>query len=200
MRIVGIVVFPKVEELDFVGPLEVFGLAARQLEDRASLNALAVVTASPTGETVVCAHGLTVIPNLGFDNVPHLDVLVVPGGKGAREQMRSAKMLDFVLSQSRKCELVTSVCTGALILAAAGLLSGKRATTHWAAVDELRQMGEIIVERRRFIHDGKVITSAGISAGVDMALYATQFLFGEEIRNAVAKRLEHYTISENQAW
>ena len=142
---------------------------------------------------------MRVIPDLSFDNVPHLYVLVVPGGKGAREKMRSPKMLNFVLNHSRKCKLVASVCTGALILAAAGLLSGKRSTTHRAAMDELKRFEQIKVKRERYVHDGKVITSAGISGGIDMALYVTQFLFGEEMRNAVAKRLEHYASSENPA-
>lgn len=90
-------------------------------------------------------------------------------------------MLEFILDQSRKCELVTSVCTGALILAAAGLLDGKHATTHWAALDALRQFEKVEVERERYIHDGKIITSAGISAGIDMSLHVVRLLFGEEI-------------------
>lgn len=191
MTTIGVVVFPHVEELDFVGPFEVFGLAARCMKDKAKQNGLTMITASPMGKAIVGAHGLKVIPDCSLDNVPHLDVLVVPGGRGAREQMVNPKMLDFVMCRSRECELVTSVCTGALILAAAGLLTGKRATTHWAATEELGRFEGIQIQRKRYIHDGKIITSAGISAGIDMALYITEYLFGEEIQNDVAKRLEY---------
>jgi transcriptional regulator GlxA family with amidase domain len=196
VKTVGILVFPDVEELDFVGPYEVFGLTGRHLTELGSPDGVSVITASPTGDTVDCAHGLRVLPDFGFDRVPKLDVLVVPGGRGAREQKSDPRMLEFVLDQSRKCELVTSVCTGALILAAAGLLDGKRATTHWAALDELRQFEKVEVERKRYIHDGKIITSAGISAGIDAALHVVRLLFGEEIRVAVAKRLEHFILSD----
>jgi len=191
LKTIGILVFSGVEELDFVGPFEVFGLAARCLKDKAKQNGLTMITASPMGKAIVGAHGLKVIPDCSLDNVPHLDVLVVPGGRGAREQMVNPKMLDFVMCRSRECELVTSVCTGALILAAAGLLTGKRATTHWAATEELGRFEGIQIQRKRYIHDGKIITSAGISAGIDMALYVTEHLFGKEIQNDVAKRLEY---------
>jgi len=191
LKTIGILVFSGAEELDFVGPFEVFGLAACCLKDKAKQNGLTMITASPMGKAIVGAHGLKVIPDCSLDNVPHLDVLVVPGGRGAREQMVNPKMLDFVMCRSRECELVTSVCTGALILAAAGLLTGKRATTHWAATEELGRFEGIQIQRKRYIHDGKIITSAGISAGIDMALYVTEHLFGKEIQNDVAKRLEY---------
>lgn len=193
MKTVGILVFPGVEELDFVGPFEVFGLAGRQLAELGSSDGVAVITASPSGDPVICAHGLRVIPDYGLDNVPHLDVVVVPGGRGARDQMVDSRMLEFVVDRAKQCELVMSVCTGALILAAAGLLEGKRATTHWAALEDLDRFEGVQVKRERFVQDGKIITSAGISAGIDAALHVVRLLFGEEIRTVVAKRLEHYT-------
>lgn len=199
MKTIGILVFSGAEELDFVGPFEVFGLAARCLKDEGNLKVPTVITVSPTGDPIVSAHGLRVIPDYSLDNVPHLDVLVVPGGRGAREQMVNPKMLDFVMCRSRECELVTSVCTGALILAAAGLLRGKRATTHWAATEELGRFEGIQIQRKRYIHDGKIITSAGISAGIDMALYVTEHLFGKEIRNEIEKRLEYLTPKTERA-
>lgn len=186
MKDIGILIFSQVEELDFVGPLEVFDLVNRYVQNGAS-----VFTFSSQGGEVVGAHGLKMIPSYSFDDIPRLDILVVPGGRGAREQMSNPKVLEFIASQARDCELVTSVCTGALILAAADLLRGRRATTHGAALEELGNFEGVQVVRERYVHDGEVITAAGVSAGIDMALYVIGLLFGETTKQSVAREMEY---------
>jgi len=190
MKEIGILIFPQVEELDFVGPLEVFGLVNRCREGTSEQNGLEIFLIAPQKEEITCAHGLRVFPDCSFGETPPLDLLVVPGGPGTREQMKNSHMLKFARDQAARCELLASVCTGALILAAAGLLKGKRATTHWSAHQELAKFDDITVVQERFVRDGNVITSAGISAGIDMALFLVKESFGEELAENVSKRLE----------
>lgn len=190
MKEIGILIFPQVEELDFVGPLEVFGLVNRCREGTSKQSGLEIFLIAPQRGEITCVHGLRVFPGYSLEDAPSLDLLIVPGGPGARTQMQNPAVLDFIRNQAARCELVASVCTGALILAAAGLLKGKRATTHWSAHQALAKFDDITVVQERFVRDGNVVTSAGISAGIDMTLFLVKESFGEELAEDVSKRLE----------
>lgn len=121
-------------------------------------------------EPVRCAKGLTVLPQHGFDDCPELDVLVVPGGQGTRREVDNPQLIDFIAQRAGSAKAILSVCTGAFLLHKAGLLAGRRATTHWASLDRLRALGDVTVLEERYVIDGPIWTSAGVSAGLDMAL------------------------------
>ena len=183
MTTTGILIFDNVEDLDFVGPLEVFGCA------RATRPADRVLTLAAQGTPVHCAKGMTVIPTCTYDQAPALDILIVPGGQGTRQERHNPATLAFVQAQAPKVTWLTSVCSGALILASAGLLDGKRATTHWNVLDELRAYPEVRVEAEaRYIRDGQTVTSAGISAGIDMALW----LLGQVALPELARKVQRH--------
>ncbi|MGP8124861.1 MAG: DJ-1/PfpI family protein [Nitrososphaerales archaeon] len=186
VRNVGIVVFDGVEELDFVGPLEVFGSAGRL--HPTSFN---VFTVGVSGEQVKCTNGLQVVADYTLKNCPKVDVLVIPGGRGARREMHNPELLEFVKKASRGADLVASVCTGAMVLASAGLLKGKKATTHWSSLEQLRKFPGVSVQHRRYIRQGNIITSAGISAGIDMALYVVAQFQGDAFKKKTARRMEY---------
>ena len=179
-------IFDNVEDLDFTGPLEVFGTTSHLKP-----NSLLPFTIQREGREVRTVNGLRVAPDYSFRNCPRLDILLVPGGIGTRTEMKDPETLEFVKRNASNCELVLSVCTGALVLAATGLLNGKRATTHWAAVDELKAFPQVNIDRLRYVRDGKIVTSAGVSAGIDMALYITKELFGTSVAEAVARDMEY---------
>jgi transcriptional regulator GlxA family with amidase domain len=183
---VGILVFDEVEELDFVGPLEVFGQTSQLVVG------IEIIVVSKDGLPVRCRYGLTVQPDRNFDTCPTLDLLIVPGGKGAREHARyDPAILSFVRSHASR-NSIASVCTGALILAEAGLLKGHTATTHWSAFGLLRQYPEVEVkEGVRFVRDRGVSTSAGISAGIDLALAIVNDSYGEKMATEVARHMEY---------
>ena len=162
----GILLFEDFEELDAVGPWEVFTVA-RQLfpENR-------VVTIARTREPVRAAKGMRVLPDHSFADAPELDVLLVPGGQGTRREVGKPELIDWLRKAGASCTWVTSVCTGALLLHEAGFAKGRRVTTHWAFVDQLRARGEVeVLDGVRWVRDGNLVTSAGISAGIDMALW-----------------------------
>ena len=185
MRI-GILLFDDVEELDFVGPLEVFGIASKLVES------LTVITVSKDGRPIRARYGLQVQPDHGFDNCPALDLLIVPGGRGARLGARRDKeTIAFVKAHAAK-KPIASICTGAIVLAEAGLLNGKKATTHHTAIETLRQYPEVtVVEGPRFVLEGKVATSAGITAGIDLALEFVRNDFGEKVAGDVVEEMEY---------
>jgi len=186
-RTIGIVVFPDVEELDFVGPLEALGAMA--FIDRG----WQVVTIAEAGGSVRARHGLSVNVDHSFADAPPLDVLLVPGGQGTRQEMDNPRMIDFVREAGANAHYVTSVCTGAFILHRAGFLCGRRATTHWGAIGQLRDLGDVeVVDDERFVQDGNVITAAGVSAGIDMALYLTSLLTDRQTAQNVQKLMEYY--------
>jgi transcriptional regulator GlxA family with amidase domain len=184
---IGILVFPAVEELDFVGPWEMFGMWG--------LIGTSVRThlVGQTTEPLRCAKGLTVVPEYGFEDCPPLDVLLVPGGQGTREQVDNPALMTFVkhqVEQHTRC--VMSVCTGAFILHRAGLLLGRRATTHWASLNRLRQAGDVNVVEERWVVDGPVWTAAGVSAGIDMALAFIEQTSGPVTAAKVQMAAEYY--------
>jgi transcriptional regulator GlxA family with amidase domain len=184
---VGILVFEDAEELDFVGPWEVFA-AARMLASEVD-----VVTIAERLEPIRAAKGLRVVPDTTLESAGALDVLVVPGGRGARlRESENPRMLGYVRDVAARCQWVTSVCTGAMVLHAAGLLKGKRATTHWAYCDQLEARGDVTVMRNvRYVRDGNVVTSAGVSAGIDMSLWIVGQLLGRDTARNVQRTMEY---------
>ena len=183
MKTIGILVFDEVEELDFVGPLEVFGMAARFGADCETL------VIAPQPGHVRCRHGLQVLPDCSLQEAPALDLLIVPGGLGARTHAKAnPQILEFV---RRQRGTVVSVCTGALILAAAGILDGFSATTHQSSLDLLREYGQITIqEGARFVMHERVATSAGVTAGIDLALALVAREWGHSVAETVAANLE----------
>ena len=169
----GILLFDDAEELDFVGPFEVFTMACMgRPDDR-------VVTIAERAEPVRGAKGLRVIPDHGFADAPPLDVLVVPGGQGTRKEVSNPALVEWIRKAAEPCTWVTSVCTGTLLLHEAGLVKGRRVTTHWGFVETLRQRGDVeVLEKVRFVRDGRLVTAAGVSAGIDMALWVVGQLYG----------------------
>jgi transcriptional regulator GlxA family with amidase domain len=189
-RNIAIVIFNGAEELDYVGPWEVFTMLKYAEED--SVN---VFTVSQEGGVVTSAKGLRVLADHSFLNCPRPDILLVPGGMGTRIESENPVLLQFARTAAENAELVTSVCTGAFVLAAAGLLEGKRATTHWASIESLRNRTEgktTVVDNERFVDEGRVITAAGVSAGIDMALHIVGRLWSPETARTVQKYMEYY--------
>jgi len=194
-RNTGILLFDDVEVLDFAGPFEVFsrtrlepGLASRLSEQSAPF---AVFTVARSREAVRATGGLTVMPDCSFEDAPPIDVLVIPGGFGTRALLEDEAILDWIRRRAAAAEVVASVCTGSLLLARAGLLQGKRATTHWGAVDLLESQEGVRVEREaRYVDDG-IVSSAGVAAGVDMALYLVEKLLGARVADETAHYIDH---------
>jgi transcriptional regulator GlxA family with amidase domain len=186
LKNLGIIIFDNVEDLDFTGPLEVFGTTSHLKP-----NSLYPFTIQRDGREVKTVNGLRVRPDYSFQECPRLDILLVPGGMGTRTEMKDPETLEFVKRNAVTCELVLSVCTGALVLAAAGILNGKRATTHWAVLDQLKAFPHVTVDQSRYVRDGKIVTSAGVSAGIDMALYITKELYGASVCEDVARDIEY---------
>ncbi len=183
----GILVFPDVEELDFVGPWEMAGMWHRWAEGPEHRF---IVAESPA--PVTCAKGLAVVPHMTIGLCPPLDILLVPGGQGTRREVDNTALIDFIAVQARSCRTVLSVCTGAFLLHRAGLLSGKRATTHWNSLDRLRALGDVTVVEERFVRDGNIWTSAGVSAGIDVMLAFIADFAGEETAGIVQLAAEYY--------
>jgi transcriptional regulator GlxA family with amidase domain len=185
MQRIGILLFDDVEELDAVGPWEVFGAWAKAYPDEAEVVAFAAAPGPVRG-----AKGLRFQADHGFDDVGPLDVLVHPGGQGTRPLLQDPAHLDWVRGQRERVPLLTSVCTGSLVYAAAGLLNGRPATTHWGSLELLGKLDPSIEVRPddRFVDDDDVVTSAGVSAGIDMALHVLARLAGVDR----AKEIRHY--------
>ncbi len=183
MTTIGILVFDDVEELDFVGPLEVFGQAQHLGAD---CNVLLV---GAEEREIRCRYGLRMRPEVGLAACPRLDLLLVPGGPGARTHARqNPAILEFIRRHEGS---VASVCTGALVLASAGLLDGRRATTHWSALDLLRATPGVHVEEgMRMVFDGRIASAAGVSAGIDLSLALVERNWGAELAREVAHRIE----------
>jgi transcriptional regulator GlxA family with amidase domain len=185
---IGILIFDDVEELDFVGPLEVFGMVS-------TANQLEIVIVAETTGAVRCHYGLRVLPSHSLEQCPPLDLLIVPGGPGARKHAReNPGILEFV---GRQEGYVASVCTGALVLASAGLLKNESATTHHNRLGMLREYKGVSVEENvRMVIGERVATSAGVSAGIDLSLALLSKWWGEEVAQKVAENMEW----ESEAW
>jgi transcriptional regulator GlxA family with amidase domain len=185
---VGVFVFDDAEELDVVGPWEVLAAWARLSELHPE-----VVTFSADGAGVRLAKGLRILPDTSTEEVGTLHVLVYPGGQGTRRLVADRDHLAWVRDMRTRVPLVASVCTGALVLAAAGLLAGRPATTHWGAFDELAQIDPSVTAdtEARFVDDGDVVTAAGVSAGIDMALHLVARLESDDVAREVRRAIQY---------
>ena len=197
---VGIVIFPDVEVLDFCGPFEVFSVT--RLDEtlrREDPSPFEVVLVAETAGPVVTTGGMKVIPDHTLDDCPPLDILVVPGGWGTRTQRLNARLVGWIAERAKQVETLTSVCTGSLLLGQAGLLDGRRATTHWRALDMMRELFPAIKveEKMHVVEEGNVLTSAGISAGIDMALRVVARYHGEAIARNTARNMEYRYTNDN---
>jgi transcriptional regulator GlxA family with amidase domain len=191
---VGILIFDEVEVLDFCGPFEVFASATAPGESPPDERRLfTVITVAAEDRLIRCRGGLLVQPHHTLTDHPPLDILIVPGGYGTRRERSNPVVLDWIARQDLQTSLTTSVCTGTFLLAADGLLDGKRATTHWASIDWLREHFPAIDVRadERVVDEGHIITSAGVSAGIDMALHVVARLHGEEVAADTARGMEY---------
>jgi transcriptional regulator GlxA family with amidase domain len=183
----AILLFPGAEELDFVGPWEMLRLWSLYAAGPPECLLVAQHDAP-----VECAKGMRVLPHCDFAACPPLDALLVPGGKGTREQSGNAALLQFVRGQAAGAQAVLSVCTGAFVLQAAGLLAGRSATTHWGMLPRLRKLPGVQVVEERFVQDGPVWSSAGVSAGIDMMLAYIAQVAGADTAGQVQFASEYY--------
>ncbi len=177
---IGILVFPRVQQLDLTGPYEVF----------ASLPGAEVHLVWKDRSPITSASGLVLGPTMTISECPALDVLCIPGGNGVNALLQDAEVLDFVRAQAAQARYVTSVCTGSLVLGAAGLLQGRRATTHWGSHHFLTRFGAIPVQER-VVRDGNLITAGGVTAGIDFALTLVAELEGQTQAEAIQLNLEY---------
>ncbi len=191
---IGLLVFDDAEELDFIGPWEVFTMSNEVLGlTSPDQEKDTVFLISETGGTIRCAKGLRVETDHSLESCPALDVLLIPGGQGTRREVHNEKLMSFIAAQDKDTTWMTSVCTGSLLLTAAGPAKGKRVTTHWGFIDDLRKRGDAgdVVENIRYVRDGKVVTAAGVSAGIDMALWLVGQIHGVNHARHVQKGMEY---------
>ncbi len=190
-RNVLVTLFDDVDTLDFCGPLEVFAITGQRATGPVPFTVTTV--AERNTPPITTRSGLRVTPYYTFKNAIQADILVVPGGLGARHESKNPALLEFISTQARRAEIVLSVCTGALLLGAAGLLDGLTATTHHAALDELLAVAPNcrVVSGQRFVDNGQIITAAGITAGIDTALYIVQRLLGAAVARETANHMEY---------
>jgi transcriptional regulator GlxA family with amidase domain len=191
---VGILLFEGVEELDFVGPWEVLTMASSVIDQAGSpVPKLTSLLLAEKLDPVRCAKGMRVLPDATLDEHPKLDVLLVPGGLATRHVVENLKVLEWIARVAGGCEWVTSVCTGALLLTAAGPAKGKRVTTHWGFIEGLRARGEAkeVLEGVRFVRDGNVVTSSGVSAGIDMTIWLVGQLYSPDLARTTMRYMQY---------
>jgi transcriptional regulator GlxA family with amidase domain len=188
-RNLAILIFDDVEVLDFCGPFEVFSVANRFPDPPA----FHIVTVAEKPGPVLTRGGLSVNPPHRLSDCPQADLLLVPGGQGTHKEMHNPALIDWIRHVAEKAERVLSVCTGALLLAKAGLLDGLEATTHHGAIDLLRQTAPktTVHADRRFVDNGQVVWSVGIAAGIDMSLHVVGRLLGQEVAEKTAGQMEY---------
>jgi cyclohexyl-isocyanide hydratase len=179
-RIIGMLIFPKLTQLDMTGPYEVL----------ARLPNTKVHLVAHTLDPVATDRGMQIVPTVTFADCPPLDVVMVPGGPGQQDLMEDAVVLEFLQRQARGAKYVTSVCTGSLVLGAAGLLKGKRATCHWAALEHLRPLGAVPISEKVVV-DGNVVTGAGVTSGIDFALKLAAILESEKVAREIQLGIEY---------
>jgi transcriptional regulator GlxA family with amidase domain len=191
---VGILIFNDVEVLDFCGPFEVFSVTRLSEENRRYTSSpFNVFLIAEAQGVVTTTGGMRVLPDYDIESCPPLDVLLIPGGWGTRKEMTNECLLRWIAERSKELESLVSVCTGSLVLGKAGLLDGKRATTHWRALDWMQELfPHTVVERNlHFVEDGNLYTSAGISAGIDLSLRLVSHYHGEAVARATAQHMEY---------
>lgn len=186
---IGVFVFDGAEELDWAGPWEVLAGWATQFPG----DDVDVFTLGPIDGPVTAAKGLRVIPDYSWETAPPINVLVYPGGEGSRAHLANPTVAEWLRGVAAEADIVTSVCTGALVLADVGLLDGRPATTHWQFLDTLQDLGDDIELRpnERFVDDGEIITAAGVSAGIDMALHLVARLHSVERAKQVRRAIQY---------
>jgi cyclohexyl-isocyanide hydratase len=179
-RLIGMLIFPRLTQLDMTGPYEVL----------ARLPNTKVHLVAHTMAPVKTDRGMEIVPSVTFADCPQLDIVMVPGGPGQQDLMEDATVLEFLNRQAAGAKYVTSVCTGSLVLGAAGLLKGRRATCHWAAIEHLEALGAVPVSQR-VVMDGNIITDAGVASGIDFALAVAAVLDGEEVAKQIQLQIEY---------
>ena len=185
MITIGIVIFKDVEELDFIDPFEVLSYI-----NKLQANSTKVLLVAPSLEPIQAFNGLRILPDVSFESCPSLDVLIFPGGKGRLKWMKDASMQNFIQKHYEEVTYLTSVCTGAFFLAEASLLMGKDATTYHTAFDELSAYGVNVISSK-VVRDGKIITAGGVSSGLELGFYLLRELFGADLAQEVAKKIEY---------
>ncbi|MDN4642035.1 DJ-1/PfpI family protein [Agreia sp. PsM10] len=188
-RHIGILLFDDVEELDAVGPWEVLSWWTRTNPE----DGYDVLMMADSLDPVTCAKGMRILPDVRVDAAPPLEVLIYPGGRGTRRHLVDEARIEWVRAQRAAVPLMTSVCTGSLVYAAAGILGSRPATTHWGSLERLGELDPSIEVRPddRFVDDGDVITSSGVSAGIDMALHLVARLAGVERAREVRRGIQY---------
>jgi transcriptional regulator GlxA family with amidase domain len=198
MKNIAIVLFDKIEVLDFAGPFEVFSVCGAQGATPGHFNVYTVAESA----LVTARNGLSINPHFSLENCPVPDIMVIPGGGGfyadgspygSRREMDNPVLLNWIRKHNETAELVLSVCTGSLILAKAGLLDGLSATTHWKAMDQLKEVAPdtTLVYDKRWVDNGRIIVSAGVSAGIDMSLYVIAKMLGSDVALETARYMQY---------
>jgi len=179
-RLIGMLIFPRLTQLDMTGPYEVL---ARLPDTKVELIAR-------TLDPVTTDRGMQIVPTVTYATCPPLDIVMVPGGPGQQDLMEDEEALAFLRRQAASVKYLTSVCTGSLVLGAAGLLRGKRATSHWASIETLKLLGAIPVSEKVVI-DGNIVTGAGVTSGIDFALSLAAILEGEAVAREIQLQIEY---------
>jgi transcriptional regulator GlxA family with amidase domain len=191
---VGILIYEEVEVLDFCGPFEVFSVTrVREDKRRDEPSPFLPVLVAENMQPVTATGGMQVLPHHSMTDCPHLDIVLVPGGWGFRHHMKNSVLHSWLRERAAQAETLTAVCTGAMLLSSAGLLDGAQATTHWRFLDSMRDSFPDVKVKydKHFVKDGRVFTSAGISAGIDMSLKVVEQYFGDTIARATARHMEY---------
>jgi|HubBroStandDraft_5_1064220.scaffolds.fasta_scaffold76035_3 transcriptional regulator GlxA family with amidase domain len=190
---IGILIFDGVEELDFVGPWEVFTMANEMARRAGNEPPHDVFLVAEREDMVRCAKGMRVLPDKTTTDCDTLDVLLVPGGQGTRREVDNKALLAWIAKVAQGAQWVTSVCTGAMLLTAAGPARGKRVTTHWGFIEALRARDEAaeVLAHVRYVRDGNIVTAAGVSAGIDMALWLVGAWHGAEFARTVQRGMQY---------
>ncbi len=188
-KVLALLIFDDVEVMDFAGPFEVFSVA-NELNNHELFD---IKITSINSTPVRAKNGLSVNPDCSINEISKADIAIIPGGDGTRPLLKHKEVINWIKKISSNAEVVASVCSGALLLAQAGLLNGLKATTHHQVLETLRDMSENIqvVDNIRFIDNGKIITSAGISAGIDMSFYIVERFYGQSTAEAAARYMEY---------
>ncbi|HEY8947873.1 MAG TPA: DJ-1/PfpI family protein [Rhizomicrobium sp.] len=189
----GFLLFNDAEELDFAGPWEVFTMANEVAGYSGGEKPFETLMIAEKNEPVLCRKGMRVLPDATIDNCGKLDIILIPGGQGTRVEVNNEKLLAWIAKTAPGCTWITSVCTGALLLSAAGPAKGKRVTTHWGYIEQLRARNEAaeVLEKVRYVRDGNVVTAAGVSAGIDMALWLVGQIKSPDFARNVQRFMEY---------
>ena len=182
---VGILIFPGVEELDFVGPFEVLSYLNKVIPESTRM-----LLVSETSDSVKAYNGMRVLPDVTIETCPDLDILVVPGGKGRLIAMKNPHLIQFIKNQVPHARYIASVCTGAFLLAEAGLLTGKKATTYHEVLEDL-SVYDVQVVTDKVVPQGQIITAGGVSSGIELGFYLLRELFGAQTAQQVARKIEY---------